>query len=97
MPPGSTAVTSNYTGLTTPAILGTTTVPGSTFTGSYDGLSFGSGGAALTFAGFTLSANAIGGKLNGQGALMPAGGVSEKAVILGLKYVTGPLTVGVAG
>ena len=71
-------------------------MPGSTFNGSYDGLSFGSGGAALTFAGFTLSANAIGGALNGQGALRPTGGASETAVILGLKYVTGPLTVGVA-
>ena len=85
----------NYTGLTTPAVLGTTNVPGSTFNGSYDNLSFGSGGAALTFAGFTASANAIGGALNGQGALRPTGGVSEKAMILGLKYVTGPLTVGV--
>ena len=70
-------------------------MPGSAFTGSYDNLSFGSGGAALTFAGFTASANAIGGALNGQGALRPTGGVSEKAMILGLKYVTGPLTVGV--
>ena len=86
----------NYTGLTTPAVLRHHgNVPGSTFTGNYDSLSFGSGGAALTFAGFTLSANAIGGALNGQGALMPTGGASETAVILGLKYVTGPLTVGV--
>jgi predicted porin len=42
-----------------------------------------------------LSANAIGGALNGQGALRPTNGVSESAVIVGLKYVTGPLTVGV--
>ena len=84
-----------YTGLTTPAVLGTTAVPGSAFTGSYDNLSFGSGGAALTFAGFTASVNAIGGALNGQGALRPTGGVSEKAMILGLKYTSGPLTVGV--
>jgi hypothetical protein len=86
----------NYTGLTTPAILGTTTVAGSQFTGKYEGLNFGSGGAALTYAGFTLSANAIGGKLNGQGAAMPVNGVRESAVIVGLKYVTGPLTVGVS-
>ncbi len=84
----------HYTGLTTPAILGTTTVPGSTFNGSYSGLSFGSGGAALTYAGFTLSANAIGGNLNGQGALMPQNGVKESAAIIGLKYTAGPLTVG---
>ena len=84
----------HYTGLTTPAILGTTTVPGSKFNGSYQPLSFGSGGAALTFAGFTFSANAIGGKLNGQGALTPSGGSNEAAVILGLKWTSGPLTVG---
>ena len=84
----------NYTGLTTPAILGTTTVPGSKFNGSYQPLSFGSGGAALTFAGFTASANAIGGKLNGQGALTPSGGSNEAAMILGLKWTGGPLTVG---
>jgi len=85
----------NYTGLQTAAILGTTNVPGSQFNGKYEGLNFGSGGAALTWAGFTLSGNAIGGKLNGQGALMPTNGVRESAIILGLKYVTGPLTVGV--
>jgi len=84
----------HYTGLTTPAILGTTTVPGSKFNGSYNGLSFGSGGAALTYAGFTLSGNAIGGNLNGQGALTPQNGVKERAVIVGLKYTSGPLTVG---
>jgi len=89
----------HYTGLGTPltaagqTILGTTTVPGSTFNGQYDGLNFGSGGIAATFAGFTFSANAIGGRLNGQGALAPQGGAPEVAYILGLKYVTGPLTL----
>ena len=67
----------NYTGLALRrrrqgrTILGTTAVPGSTFNGKYDGLNFGSGGVAVTFAGFTLSANAIGGRVNGQGALVP--------------------------
>ena len=84
----------NYTGLTTPAVLGTTNVPGSKFNGSYQPLSFGSGGAALTFAGFTASANAIGGKVNAQGALTPSGGSNESALILGLKWTSGPLTVG---
>ena len=72
-------------------------VPGSKFNGKYDGLSFGSGGVALTYAGFTLGANAIGGRLNGQLALVPQGGVPEVAYTVGLKYVTGPLTVGVVG
>ena len=56
--------------------LGTLLVPagvtaGSAFTGSYDGLNFGSGGLAMTFAGFTLAGNVIGGALNGQGAPEP--------------------------
>ena len=72
-------------------------VAGSRYTGNYDRLSFGSGGVALTFAGFTLGANAIGGRLNGQLALAPQGGVPEVAYTVGLKYVTGPLTVGVVG
>jgi hypothetical protein len=84
----------NYTGLTTAAVLGTSSVPGSKFNGQYDGLNFGSGGAALTYGGWTFSANAIGGDVNEQGALKPKGGVSESAVIVGLKYVTGGLTVG---
>ena len=70
---------------------------GSTYNGKYGGLSFGSGGVALTFAGFTLGANAIGGRLNGQLALAPKGGAPEVAYTVGLKYVTGPLTVGVVG
>jgi hypothetical protein len=90
----------NYTGLT-PATaagrtaLGIATLPGSAYNGKFDGLSFGSGGAALTFAGFTLAANAIGGRLNGQLALAPQGGAPEVAFVAGLKYVTGPLTVGI--
>ncbi|MEJ0018419.1 MAG: hypothetical protein WDN25_18030 [Acetobacteraceae bacterium] len=87
----------NYTGLTTPAILGTATVPGSSFNGSYDGLSFGSGGLAVTYAGFTLAGNLIGGRLNGQLALAPKGGVGELAYTVSAKYVTGPFTVGVVG
>src|SRR5262249_12856076 len=83
----------NYTGLTTPAVLGTAALPGSQFNGKYDGLNFGSGGVAVTFAGFTASANAIGGRVNAQGAPTPQGGASQIAYILGLKYVTGPLTL----
>ena len=94
----------NYTGVssatvfgTTAATLGTAGAAAAKFNGKYDGLNFGSGGVALTYAGFTLGANAIGGRLNGQLALAPQGGVPEVAYTVGLKYVTGPLTVGVAG
>jgi hypothetical protein len=85
----------NYTGLTTPAVLGTSSLPGSQFTGSYDNLNFGSGGVALTYAGFTLAGNVIGGALNAMGAPRPHNAVGEIAYILSLKYVTGPLTVGI--
>jgi hypothetical protein len=89
--------TVNYTGLQTPAALGTAAVPGSAFNGKYDGLSYGSGGLALTYAGFSLVGNVIGGRINGGGATVPQGGANELAYTIGLKYVTGPLTLGVAG
>ena len=56
----------DYTGLKTAAVLGTTSTPGSKFNGTYNGLSFGSGGLALTYAGFTVGGNVVGGKMNGQ-------------------------------
>jgi len=95
----------NYTGLGNlsptslagQAILGTGSVPGSQFTGQYDGLSFGSGGLAVTWAGFTLAGNVIGGRVNGQLAAAPKGGVGTLAYIASLKYVNGPWTVGIVG
>ena len=66
-----------YTGLTTPAVLGTATLAGSKFNGNFNGLSFGSGGVAATFAGFTVGGNAIGGNINGQLALQPQGGATQ--------------------
>ncbi len=85
----------DYTGATTAAVLGNT-VPGSRFNGQYDGLSFGNGGIALTYGGVTVGGNIIGGRLNGQLALAPQHGVSEIAYMVGMKYVAGPLVVGVA-
>ena len=64
----------DYTGLKTAAVLGTTTTPGSKFNGTYNGLSIGSGGVALTYAGFTVGGNVVGGKMNGQMGLQPSGG-----------------------
>jgi hypothetical protein len=87
----------DYTGLTTPAILGTTTTPGSKFNGTYNGLSIGSGGVAATFAGFTVGGNIIGGKMNGQMGLQPSGGAPLLGVLAGAKYVYGPFTVGIVG
>jgi hypothetical protein len=87
----------DYTGLKTPAILGTTTTPGSKFNGTYNGLGIGSGGVALTYAGFTAGGNVIGGKMNGQMGLQPSGGAPLLGVLAGVKYVYGPFTAGIVG
>ena len=78
------------------ANLGISGLPTSKYTGQYKGLSVGSGGIALTFAGLTVGANVIGGRKNGYVALQPVGAVHQLGVIGGVKYVAGPLTVGVA-
>ena len=48
----------NYTGLTTPAILGNT-VAGSRFNGQYDPLRVGNGGFALTYDGSRSAATSL--------------------------------------
>ena len=68
---------------------------GGAYNGQYQGLSLGSGGIALTYAGFTVGGNAIGGRVNGQLGLVPQGGANETAYLVGAKYVTGPFTVGI--
>jgi predicted porin len=85
----------NFTGLTTASFLGNT-VAGTTYNGKYDGLSFGNAGIALTYAGFTVGANVIGGRVNGLLSLTPQGGAPEVAYIVGVKYTAGPLVVGVS-
>ena len=84
----------DYTGARTATVLGNT-VAGSRFTGQYDGLNFGNGGLALTYGGFTIGGNLIGGRLNGQLQLTPQGGVSELAYMFGAKYTAGPLVMGI--
>jgi hypothetical protein len=95
----------NYTGPASTtafgaANLGNTAAVGGTaarFNGQFDGLSFGSGGVALTYAGVTVGGNIIGGRLNGQLALAPQNGAGELAYLVGAKYVAGPLTMGIVG
>jgi hypothetical protein len=76
----------SYTGVT----------PAGTVTGLYDPLSVYNAGVALTYAGFTAAVNYIGGAMNGQFVLKPAGGANLNAVTPSLQYVTGPLTLGVS-
>lgn len=90
-----------YTGATADTVvgkvnLGISSVPGSKYTGNYDDLNFGNGGIAFTYAGLTVGANVIGGRLNGLLTLAPQNAVGEIAYMVGLKYVAGPFVVGVS-
>ncbi len=60
----------------------------------YDDLAIYNAGVAMTFMGFTVAADYIGGAVNGQLAMRPTGGKSTNAVVTGLKYTMGPLTLG---
>jgi|tagenome__1003787_1003787.scaffolds.fasta_scaffold20840272_1 hypothetical protein len=60
----------------------------------YDTLSFYKAGVAVTAFNFTLAADYIGGHVNGQLQMMPSGGVNENAVVTGLTYANGPITLG---
>lgn len=70
---------------------------GSTAATTYDNLSLGNVGVALTYAGFTVGGNWVGGASNGQLALKPKGGANQNGWLIGATYKTGPLTVGVVG
>ncbi len=91
-----------YTGSTAQSTLGNVNAAGqgavgSKFNGSFNDLAIGSAGVAATLAGFTFGGNVIGGQMNGQLALQPKGGAPLVGILAGVKYVAGPLTVGVVG
>ncbi|HEX4171084.1 MAG TPA: hypothetical protein VHY82_01250, partial [Acetobacteraceae bacterium] len=50
----------------------------------------------VTYGGFTIGGNIIGGRLNGQLQLAPQNAANEIAFMFGAKYLAGPLVVGVA-
>ncbi len=60
----------------------------------YDNLSFYNAGVAVTAANITLAADYIGGAINGQLNMRPTGGVPTNAVMSGLTYAKGPITLG---
>ena len=60
----------------------------------YDNLSFYKGGLAVTAADFTAAIDYIGGAVNGTLAMRPTGGVSTNAIVTGLTYAKGPITLG---
>lgn len=61
----------------------------------YDNLSFYKFGVAVTAMNFTFAADYIGGAVNGQLQMRPAGGAPMNALVTGLTYANGPLTAGV--
>ncbi len=60
----------------------------------YDNLSFYKAGVAVTAMNVTLAADYIGGRVNGQLAMAPSGGVNENAVLVGVTYANGPIVLG---
>jgi hypothetical protein len=80
----------------TQARLGTSVggVTASAQTMRYDTLSFYKAGVAVTAMNFTLAGDYIGGRVNGQLNMSPTGGVNENAVVTGITYANGPLTLG---
>jgi Gram-negative porin len=60
----------------------------------YDNLSFYKAGVAVTYANVTAAVDYIGGAVNGALSMRPTGGVPTNAVLPGLTYANGPLTLG---
>ncbi len=60
----------------------------------YDNLGFYQAGVAVTAANLTFAVSYIGGAVNGQLAMRPTGGVDENAIVTGLTYANGPITLG---
>ena len=67
---------------------------GSSTTIRYDNLNFYKGGLAVTAANLTAAIDYIGGAVNGTLAMRPTGGASTNAIITGLTYANGPITLG---
>jgi hypothetical protein len=60
----------------------------------YDNLSFYKAGVAVTAYNFTAAADYIGGAVDGQLGMRPTGGAPMNAVVTGLTYAKGPITLG---
>ena len=67
---------------------------GAASTFRYDNLSFYTGGIAVTAANLTFAVDYIGGAVNGQLAMRPTGGAPMNAILAGVTYAKGPITLG---
>jgi hypothetical protein len=85
------------TGATLPGLRGQATAVASAANVPYDDLSFYKAGAAFTAFNVTAAIDYIGGAVNGQLNLRPQGGVNENAILTGLTYANGPITLGLEG
>jgi hypothetical protein len=61
----------------------------------YDNLNFYKAGIAVTAANTTLAVDYIGGSVDGALGMRPVGGAPMNAVVAGLTYANGPITLGV--
>jgi hypothetical protein len=61
----------------------------------YDNLGYYKAGVAITALNTTFAADYIGGRINGQLAEDPSGGAQMNAVLTGLTYIKGAITLGV--
>jgi hypothetical protein len=68
---------------------------GSVNTIRYDNLNFYKAGLAVTAANVTAAVDYIGGAVDGALGMRPTGGASMNAVVAGLTYANGPITLGV--
>ncbi|HET7883852.1 MAG TPA: hypothetical protein VFL55_23395 [Acetobacteraceae bacterium] len=88
----------NYTGTAATAITtegGPSLAQGSQYRGTFQNLSAGFVGAAVTWAGFTVGGAWQGGQYNGVMALKPTNGAPAEAWVADIYYTAGPIGVGV--
>ena len=97
---GKEDLTTSATGYLTPLQARTTGVaapggaPSTTAALRYDNLNFYKAGLAVTAYNVTLAADYIGGDVNGALAMKPRGGAPTNAVLTGVTYSSGPITLG---
>ena len=94
---GKENLTTSAYATTAQARVGATIAPGVTGSAQnvhYDNLNFYKAGAAVTAFNLTAAIDYIGGKINGQLAMRPSGGANMNAIVTGLTYANGPITLG---
>jgi hypothetical protein len=81
-------------GAALPGISGNAATTASAQNVRYDNLNFYKAGVAITAFNITAAADYIGGAVNGALSMRPTGGAPTNAVLTGLTYANGPITLG---